>query len=154
MKKILYTASVLLLLITGCDRPLDIVSDAMTIYPIDLAGSWGISSVMQNDVDITDKFDFSTFDLTLDYSGTSPTTFTLADDNVPFACINAPDDYFTTGNWAFNDQTFATVIHLLNAASDTVTVAIEPLAPKDVSLTMEFRMDCSDNKYVYQLTKN
>ena len=154
MKKILYTASVLLLLIAGCDRPLDIVSDAMTIYPVELAGSWSINSVMMNDVDITDKYDFSTFALTLDYSGTNPSTFSLADDNTPFASINAPDDYFTSGNWMFDNQTFPTEIHLVSAASDTVTVAIEPLAPKDVSLTMEFRMDCSDNKYVYQLTKN
>ncbi|HHP7242948.1 MAG TPA: DUF5004 domain-containing protein, partial [Cyclobacteriaceae bacterium] len=93
--------------------------------PIRVEGTWAIEKVYQNEVDITDRMNFSTFSITLDYNGELPSSYNItSDDQVPFITGNA------RGSWAFNNVVFPTRMHFIN--EDTLTSEFaEPLFPED-----------------------
>lgn len=152
MKKLVYMISAVMLIIAGCDN-IKIPGDAITDYPIIIGGTWKIGKVLQNNVDITSSYDFSSFLLTLNYTGETPSTFAISDNKTPFASINPPVNNFTQGTWEFDNPIYPSEIHLKSASS--AIIKIQPVfAKNNTHLDIEFQMDCSNNKYVYQLIKN
>ena len=152
MKKIIFSFLFLgILFFTGCEeKTYDAYTNDVTI---DISGTWSISKVLQNDVDITTYFDFSSFGLTFNYESDTPSTFALTGDNIPFATLNTPVFSFTQGKWEFDNAMYPSEISL-KGTTDVKMKLVEPLtAAGNTRLVLEFNLGCGANEYVYELQK-
>lgn len=149
MKKILAMCC-LILLVTNCEEDVTLNPDGFTEFPVNINGSWTIEKATQNGIDITDKLDFETFTLNLNYDGDQPTTFSIPTFNVPFGID------FSSGTWMFDDITYPTklIFTSTNGTSSTVDLSTIPLVSGINTLNLSFDLGCDSNIYVYSFKNN
>ncbi len=120
------------LVLTSCspDTVEDLRSEPLTAKPEVLQGTWKLSKVMQIDqvavdnafpeavqsLDITDLFDFGSFELRFDIDDSAtPSTFsTSRSENLPVFIVNS-------GQWSVDNQIFTTKIDLADPSAITGT---------------------------------
>lgn len=149
MKKLL-TICCLFLLVSNCTEDTSLNADGFKEFPININGSWTIDTAMQNGNDITEKLDFGSFTVNLNYEGDQPTTFTIPAFNVPFGA------QFFSGTWMFDDITYPTKIIFTSddGSSNAVDLATIPLNSGMNNFSLEFSSGCDSNTYVYSFKKN
>ncbi len=154
MRKLVAIAFLFALIISACDEDTT-PEDALQDYPVDIQGTWTLDKVFRNNVDITNKISFNDFELTLNYEGEQPSTFTISNGNTPFACVNPPEVYFTEGAWAFDDLTYPTEVHFTQDATTVEVTLDQPLYNEgNQTLLLKINIGCDENEYIYQFAKN
>ena len=139
------------LLIFSCEDEAYINPDGFTEKTIDISGSWKLDKILQNGNDITDFVNVQDFELNFSYDiSNKPWFFDITKSGVPFATE------LSSGSWEFDDITYPTEINFTDHVRVNVVAKIAdlPLVPQRNVLVVEFQSDCSDNVYVYTLTKN
>jgi hypothetical protein len=130
----------------GCDNDVDIPDGAFDERIVDLNGSWTVSSVLQNGVDITDRMEFSRIDLQLNSNAEGPSSFTIENDGLPFLVTR-------DGEWSYDDNIYPTqMIFTAAGESRTAAFATPPISGGD-DFTISFALGCADNTYTYLLTR-
>ncbi len=149
MKKIL-TICFLFILITNCEEDVTLNPDGFTEFPVNIQGSWTVNKATQNGNDITEKLNFETFSINLNYEGNQPSTFTIPTFNVPFGID------FSSGTWKFNDITYPTALIFTdnNGISSTVEFSQIPVNSGTPNLKLKFKLGCDANTYIYSFNKN
>ena len=136
--------SLLLLIgILGC-------SEEQVSEPINISGNWSVIKAYQNEVDITYNFDFSSFNLALNYNETTPSTYSIASDRkIPFITKQ------TEGNWALDDTLNPSEIRFDQGGITLAGKFAEPLfSTGNTTIVIEFSLGCSEITYTYHLVKN
>jgi len=137
------------ILILGCEDSTDVNKALLKETPVIVDGDWTIGKVYQNEVDITDNFDFSSFSLTLNYSGENPTTFSISSTNkIPFVTAQ------TEGNWAFDNIIYPSKMHFIQGDTATGIIAESLFSEDNSKIVVEFSMGCEDNIYAYHMIKS
>ena len=149
MKKILAICC-LFFLLTTCEDDVTLNPDGFTEFTVNIQGSWTIDKATQNGNDITNKLDFETFTLNLNYDGDQPNTFSIPTFNVPFGID------FSSGTWKFDDNTYPTKLIFKSNTGTTATVELSqiPLATGTNNLNLKFNLGCEANTYIYSFTNN
>jgi len=134
-----------------------------------IAGTWKLTRVIQTDedakskgftygdvnvqqMDITNVFPYTDFQLTLNMNGTNSGTFTTTPGNAPQIIKLA------SGNWSFDDPKYPKAITMTNGTTEeTISIGSYPTAANPIlNLKLE-RRDAGSNKllisYSYQFTK-
>tara|TARA_B110000503_G_scaffold75528_2_gene116631 strand:+ start:5943 stop:6422 length:480 start_codon:yes stop_codon:yes gene_type:complete len=118
---------------------------------IDISGIWTISKVYRNEVDISEKMDFSSFSLILDYNEAGePATYTVAAETpIPFVTNDA------TGRWTFDNPTYPSQMFLSSGAFTRTSYFSQSLYPVNNSnLYLEFSLGCDNTTYVYHFVNS
>lgn len=104
-------------------------------------GTWKISKVVRDQVDITPWIDTTNFTLVLN----SDNTYTLSNSNIPFVANSS-------GNWSVDDPAYPYHISFLVAGTDTATANfLTPVDKGKRSMVISFSPGCISNTYVYTL---
>ncbi len=108
-----------------------------------LTGTWKITGVERNTIDITDHMDFSKFRLNLNADG----TYTI-DNYLPFVVKG-------NGVWKTDDPQYMYTLYFLESSSaDTTAVEINyPISDGVRKLTMTLSPGCYSNKYTYTMER-
>lgn len=151
MRNILFTFCVFSLLLFSCDDEETINPDGFKENTVRIDGGWQLNIVIQNNIDITDRFDFQSTNLVFSYSDEGiPTAFELTSSN------ETPLPIFAgSGNWAFDDLTYPTELSF-TGSNGTTTLLLTglPLQTGGSNLAFEVDYSCGDNTYVYSFKKN
>jgi hypothetical protein len=149
MRKILVICC-LFLLVTNCEEDVTLNPEGFKELPVNINGNWTIDKATQNGTDITDKLDFETFTINLNYDGDQPTTFSIPVFNVPFGID------FSTGSWVFDDITYPTKLIFTSSNGNTTTVDLDtiPLVSGVDNFNLTFNTGCDSNIYVYNFKNN
>lgn len=134
------------LLVIACKEDIQIPDGAFGETTVDLQGTWKITRVFRNDVEMTEAFDFSGFELQLQMDGSGPSGFSVNNSGAPFVVLE-------NGNWAYDDNTYPTAI-VFTAGGDTETVFFaQPPISTGTTFSITFSVGCSDNSYTYVFAK-
>ena len=147
MKKLLSIS--LLLLFLACDEDPEVNKDLLVEIPVDISGTWELDRVYQNEIDITENYDFGSFSLVLNYNGDTPSNYTInASRAIPFITEQS------TGSWQFDNRIYPQKIHFIQG--DTATSSLsQVLYPRNnTDLVLGFGLGCAANIYEYHLVKN
>ncbi|MDN3493539.1 DUF5004 domain-containing protein [Winogradskyella bathintestinalis] len=149
MKKIL-AIYCLVLLVSNCTEDATINADGFKEFPVNINGNWTIDRATQNGNDISEKLDFETFTLNLDYNGDQPTTFSIPVFNIPFGTESL------SGTWKFDDITYPTKLIFTgnDGNSSAINLVTVPLTSEVNNFSLEFSSGCDSNIYVYSFKKN
>ncbi len=147
MKNIYLVVLILVLSLTNCADDENINPSGLVEQNADISGDWRLANVTQNNVDITDQFDFKSLSLSFTYSSDKPATFNKTGSNsIPFA-FSMVDGAFT-----FDDLKYPT--KLIFSGSQDVSVKLGlPLVSNGNDLKLEMSLGCSNNTYVYWFKK-
>ena len=150
MNDIQYLKSLLLVLFlswaTACEEPdVQIPEGALQEQTVDLAGEWQVVRAQANQIDITDKFDFSQIRLTLQMNG-GPTDYQVDAGAAPFPVLE-------NGSWVYDDLSYPTSVELSAANQSQVLDFAAPPISGDVSFSLSFSLGCLDNIYTYHFQK-
>ncbi len=130
----------------ACEEPdVQIPEGALQEQTVDLAGEWQVVRAQVNQIDITDKFDFSQIKLTLQMNG-APTDYQVDAGAAPFPILE-------NGSWSYNDLTYPTSVELKsNSRWSILDYAVPPISG-DVSFSLSFTLGCPDNVYIYDFRR-
>lgn len=134
------------LLLSGCEEELSIPDGAFDEHIIDIQGSWKISRVLLNNADVTDRFDFSGFELVLNMGTNGPTDYQINSASAPFVILE-------NGSWAFDDPVYPTSMTFSSPFESASISLADPPISKDTKLNINFTLGCQDNIYRYELRK-
>ncbi|WP_142785099.1 DUF5004 domain-containing protein [Changchengzhania lutea] len=150
MKKIFILICCLSLVFSSCEDDIRLNPDGFIEFNVDINGSWIIDNVTQNGLDITNRLNFQSFSLDLNYDGVNPSTFSIPHTSIPFGID------FSSGSWTFDDLTYPTKLNFTDGGGNMVEVSLAeiPLLSKGNSLKVQFQLGCADNTYVYSFKKN
>ena len=132
-----------------CDDKWPVNEEVFNNSTPDISGSWSISKVEQNDIDISGNYDFNSFEILLNYTNGIPSDFSINSEiPIPFPTAH------NTGSWHFDNELYPSKIYFVNGDT-AVSEMDQPLfAIGNEELHMAFNLGCSDVSYVYYLTKN
>lgn len=137
----------LAIILIKCDDAVTIPEGAFEEQEVDISGAWTISTVIRNGEDISDKFDFSGFSLSLNMNGEMPTTYEIQNGGAPFPVISS-------GSWSFDDNVYPTLMTLTNTeGASQISFDRAPISG-NTTMEIEFQLGCSENSYKYTLSKN
>lgn len=127
-----------------CESPIFIPEGAFQEFPIDMSGSWKITSAYRNGIEISEKFDFSSFGLNLNFNNIEEATYQISSNKVPFPVIS-------DGNWEYDDSVYPTGMFFFNPFDTSfIEFAEAPITGFD-KMQIKFQLGCSDNIYIYDL---
>jgi len=136
-----------ILCFSGCEsKEVTIPGGAFDEKTIDLQGTWKISRVLLNGTEITDKFDFTGFALTLNMSGGQPAEFQINNASAPFVVIN-------NGTWSYNDPVYPTSMKFNTGFDEGSVQFLVPPISTGSEMSISFSLGCHDNTYVYEFGK-
>ena len=135
----------LIALFMSCEDKPELNPEGFTEFGVDISGSWKINQVLQNDIDITNFFDFQSFSLQMNYENGQPSTFSLSDFSGPFSLKQ------NNGTWSFDDPIYPQKI---NFSDGTILDIKGGVLSKGNQMTIETSLGCSSNTYTYLLTKS
>ncbi|AUP80639.1 DUF5004 domain-containing protein [Flavivirga eckloniae] len=148
MMKNIFTICVLALFFIGCEDDDNINPSGLIENTVDISGNWQVASVTQNNIDITNQFDFQSLGLTFKNSGDTPSTFTkTGTSNIPFPFS------MTDGAFSFDDLVYPTKLNFSGSEDITMELAELPLVSKGKDFKLRVTLGCSDNIYVYSFKK-
>jgi|TARA_B110000977_G_scaffold132569_1_gene168916 hypothetical protein len=147
VKKIIMALAILCLF--KCDEKWPVNEELLNSASTDISGSWSISKVEQNEIDISDNYDFNSFVIALNYGNGLPADFSInSEAPVPFPTSHS------TGSWHFDNELYPSKIYFVNGDT-AISIVDQPLLTTgNEELHLEFNLGCSDVSYVYYLTKN
>jgi hypothetical protein len=127
-----------------CQSPIFIPEGAFQEFPVDMSGSWKITSAYRNGMEISEKFDFNSFGLKLNFKNSEETTYQISTNKVPFPVIS-------DGNWEYDDSVYPTGMFFFNSFDTSfIEFAEAPITGFD-KMQIKFQLGCSDNVYIYNL---
>ena len=149
MNKIKIISILSILFFVSCDEKWPVNEELLNSASTDISGSWSISKVEQNDIDISDNYDFNSFEIYLNYVNGMPSDFTINSEiSIPFPTAH------NTGSWHFDNELYPSKIYFVNGDT-AVSEMDQPLfVIRNEELHMAFNLGCSDVSYVYYLTKS
>ena len=138
-----------ILFFISCDEKWPVNEELLNSGSTDISGSWSISKVEQNDIDISDNYDFNSFAIALNYVNGLPADFSIITEApVPFPTS------LSTGSWHFDNELYPSKIYFVNGDT-AISIVDQPLLTTgNEELHLEFNLGCSDVSYVYYFTKN
>lgn len=137
---------VLALLFVGCNNDVEVPDGAFDERIVDLTGSWTVSQVQLNGIDITSRLEFSRIDLQLAGGADGPTSYTIENDGLPFLVT-------TDGDWSYDDNIYPTqVTFTTDGKAKTASFSMPPISGGN-EFTISFALGCADNSYTYLLTR-
>lgn len=136
---------ILLVVVGGCDREVDIPAGALEEQTVDIQGEWTVLRAWQNGNDITDRLNFEDIVLTLEMDD-GPTSYALQTGGAPFPLHGS-------GSWKYDDLAFPTKLSLNDGKGEyDLSFSVPPISG-DQRFLLAFSLGCSDNKYVYEFGK-
>jgi len=127
-----------------CQSPIFIPEGAFQEFPVDMSGSWKITSAYRNGMEISEKFDFNSFGLKLNFNNSEKTTYQISTNKVPFPVIS-------DGNWEYDDLYILLECFFFNSFDTSfIEFAEAPITGFD-KMQIKFQLGCSDNVYIYNL---
>ena len=138
-----------ILFFISCDEKWPVNEELLNSGSTDISGSWSISKVEQNEIDISDNYDFNSFAIALNYVNGLPADFLIITEApVPFPTSHS------TGSWHFDNELYPSKIYFVNGDT-AISIVDQPLLTTgNEELHLEFNLGCSDVSYVYYFTKN
>jgi hypothetical protein len=138
-----------ILFFISCDEKWPVNEELLNSGSTDISGSWSISKVEQNEIDISDNYDFNSFAIALNYVNGLPADFSIITEApVPFPTSHS------TGSWHFDNELYPSKIYFVNGDT-AISIVDQPLLTTgNEELHLEFNLGCSDVSYVYYFTKN
>jgi hypothetical protein len=138
-----------ILFFISCDEKWPVNEELLNSASTDISGSWSISKVQQNEIDISDNYDFNSFAIALNYVNGLPADFSIITEApVPFPTSHS------TGSWHFDNELYPSKIYFVNGDT-AISIVDQPLLTTgNEELHLEFNLGCSDVSYVYYFTKN
>ena len=136
----------LIILLSCEDNKVNIPEGAFDENTVNLSGAWIISQVMLNNVDITDRMDFSSLTLNLNMENNNPATFTLAGNTTPFIVTES-------GSWQYDDPSYPTRLRFISGLEPKEADFDAPPISNDDRFSIRFSLGCVDNIYVYHFIK-
>jgi|TARA_B110000503_G_C7020868_1_gene359717 hypothetical protein len=145
--KIIIIVSVLFFI--KCDDKWPLNQELVNNSTTDISGSWSITKVEQNEIDISTIYDFDSFEIHLNYTNGIPSDFSINSEiPIPFPTSH------NTGSWYFDNELYPSKIYFVNGDTAISEVDQPLFVIGNEELHMAFNMGCSDVSYVYYLTKN
>ena len=141
-----FTALVIVLLLGACEDDVNIPEGAFDEQIVDLRGEWSISSVVQNEDDISGRMDFGTLRLTLNMTEAGPSDYEVETNGLPFITLK-------DGTWSYNDLTYPTSITFTSPDGDVVASFATPPVSGGNYFEIAFSLGCEDNVYIYRMQK-
>jgi hypothetical protein len=138
-----------ILFFISCDEKWPVNEELLNSGSTDISGSWSISKVEQNEIDISDNYDFNSFAIALNYVNGLPADFSIITEApVPFPTSHS------TGSWHFDNELYPSKIYFVNGDT-AISIVDQPLLTTgNEELHLEFNLGCSDVSYIYYFTKN
>ncbi len=138
-----------ILFFISCDEKWPLNEELLNSGSTDISGSWSISKVEQNEIDISDNYDFNSFAIVLNYVNGLPADFSIITEApVPFLTSHS------TGSWHFDNELYPSKIYFVNGDT-AISIVDQPLLTTgNEELHLEFNLGCSDVSYIYYFTKN
>ena len=147
IKKIIVAFAILSLF--KCDEKWPINEELLSSASPDISGSWSISSVEQNEIDISNNYNFDSFVIVLNYANGLPSDFSINSDGpVPFPAMQS------TGSWYFDNELYPSKMYFVYGDTAISTVDQPLLTTGNDEFHLEFNLGCSDVSYIYHFTKN
>ena len=147
IKKII--VAFIILCLFKCDEKWPMNDELLSSASPDISGSWLISKVEQNNIDISNNYDFNSFEIVLNYANGLPSDFSInSDAPVPFPAVQ------NTGSWHFDNELYPSKIYFVYGDTATSTVDQPLLTTGNDELHLEFNLGCNDVSYIYHFTKN
>jgi len=141
-----FTLILLMSWAVACEEPdVQIPDGALQEQTVDLEGQWQVVRAYINQVDVTDRFDFSQVRLSLQMIG-GPTDFQIEPGTAPFPVLE-------NGTWSYNDLTYPTSVQLTVTDESRVLDFAAPPISGDISFSLSFSLGCVDNIYTYDFQR-
>lgn len=149
VKQILYLFIVCILsyCIWSCEsNEVNVPKGAFDESTVNLSGTWVISQVLMNGIDITDRMDFNSMALKLSMENNSPSNFELEGPQTPFIATE-------NGNWEYDDHAYPTAIYFNSGQNLKMANFDVPPISNDDRFSLRFSLGCADNSYIYHFIK-
>jgi hypothetical protein len=128
----------------SCEDKVTVPDGAFEKQAKPLTGTWKITKLTRNGVDLTGRFDFSQFSLAFATNGEGTGTYTTVN--------NAPFLVSKSGTWVFDDPAYPTAVAFTQEGSTSLRIAeiFTPLIYTN-QLSLKFSPGCEGNTYEYTL---